>query len=181
MKSKVLLMIGLVGLTAVFLTQCRQPEPYTIGVVNFLPVMDNVLDGFKDGMIEFEYVEGESIQYVYDGPVDGTDMLDEMAQGLVEQDVDLILAFSTLGTIAAQKATTGTDIPVVFVPVTDPVGNNIVADLNAPGGNITGITNGGSEGRRLEWLIEIVPGIEQLYILYNPTDGSATSALEATK
>jgi putative tryptophan/tyrosine transport system substrate-binding protein len=183
MKRKVLWIALCWVLTAIFLVACTtvKKEPYTIGVVNFLPVMDSVLDGFKDGMTEFEYVDGETIQYMYDGPVDGVELLDEMAQNLVAQHVDMLLSFSTLGTAAAQRATAGTEIPVVFVPVTDPVSNQFVADLSEPGGNLTGITNGGSEGRRLEWLLEIAPNIEQIYILYNPGDGSAISALETTR
>jgi putative ABC transport system substrate-binding protein len=81
-------------------------------------------------------------------------------------------------TQAAQRATAGTDIPVVFVPVNDPVGAGLVDNLRNPGGNITGITFGVQEARRLEWLIQVAPTIEQIYIPYNPEDRSAVLALE---
>jgi putative ABC transport system substrate-binding protein len=67
---------------------------------------------------------------------------------------------------------------VVFVPVTDPVGAGIVDSLRNPGGNITGITFGAQEARRLEWLIQVAPTIEEIYVPYNPDDRSAVLALE---
>ena len=99
----------------------------------------------------------------------------------MEADVDLILSLTAPATKAAQKATAGTDIPVVFVPVTDPVGAGIVDSLKQPGGNITGVTFGVQEGRRLEWLIQVAPTIEQVYIPYNPEDQSAVLALEIVR
>jgi putative ABC transport system substrate-binding protein len=136
------------------------------------------MEGFKEGMTELGYIEGENITYIYEGLSDSIDRLDSIAQGLVAADVDLILSITTPATQAAQRATAGTDIPVVFVPVTDPVGAGLVDSLKQPGDNITGVTFGAQEGRRLEWLVQIVPTIEQIYIPYNPEDRSAVLALE---
>jgi putative ABC transport system substrate-binding protein len=128
-------------------------------------------------LTELGYVEGKNITYIYEGPV-STDKLDAVAQGLVKAKVDLILAISTPATKAAQQATAGTDIPVVFIPVTDPVGAGIVASLTEPGGNLTGVTYTTQEGRRLEWLLQVAPTIKQLYIVYNPKDQSPVLALK---
>jgi putative ABC transport system substrate-binding protein len=154
------------------------PQTYTIGVVNLAPALDATLEGFKEGMTELGYVEGENITYIYEGATDSIDKLGPVAQGLVATDVDLILSITTPATQAAQQATADNDIPVVFVPVTDPVGAGIVDSLRSPGGNITGITFGIQEVRRLEWLIQVVPTIEQIYVPYNPEDRSAVLALE---
>jgi putative ABC transport system substrate-binding protein len=136
------------------------------------------MEGFKAGMAELGYIEGENITYIYDGATNSIDKLDSVAQDLVAADVDLILSITTSATQAAQRATVDTDIPVVFVPVTDPVGAGLVDSLRQPGGNITGVTFGIQEGRRLEWLVQIVPTIEQIYVPYNPEDRSAALALE---
>ncbi len=154
-------------------------KTYTIGVVNLSPLQEGTLEGFKEGMTELGYIEGENVTYLYEGATGDMDKLDSVAQGLVEANVDLILSITTPATQAAQRATAGTDIPVVFVPVTDPVGAGIVDSLRQPGGNITGVTFGIQEGRRLEWLVQIVPTIEEIYIPYNPEDRSAVLALEA--
>jgi putative ABC transport system substrate-binding protein len=153
-------------------------KTYTIGVVNLAPGLDTAMEGFKEGMAELGYVEGENVAYIYEGATKSIDVLDSVAQGLVEADVDLILSITTPATLAAQRATAGTDIPVVFVPVTDPVGAGIVDSLRNPGGNITGITFGAQEARRLEWLIQVAPTIEEIYVPYNPDDRSAVLALE---
>jgi putative ABC transport system substrate-binding protein len=164
-----------------FLSACGAGEPKarTIGVVNFVPGLDDAVVGFKQGMAGLGYVEGENVTYIYEGATGSIEPLDSVAQGLVEADVDLILSVTTPATQAAQRATAGTDIPVVFVPVTDPVGAGIVDSLRNPGDNITGVTFGTQEGRRLEWLIQIVPTIEEIYVPYNPEDQSPVLALEA--
>jgi putative ABC transport system substrate-binding protein len=134
--------------------------------------------GFKQGMTDLGYVEGENINYIYGGPTDSIDKLDGVAQDLVKADVDLILSISTPATLAAKNATADNDIPVVFVPLTDPVGAGVVNSLTDPGGNITGVTFGLQEVRRLEWLKKIAPNVTRVYIIYNPNDGSAQLALK---
>jgi putative ABC transport system substrate-binding protein len=153
-------------------------KTYTIGVINIVPHLNNTLVGFKEGMAELGYVEGENVTYLYGGATTDMHRLDSVAQGLVEADVDLILSITTPPTQAAQRATDGTDISVVFVSVTDPVGVGLVDSLRQPGGNTTGVTFGVQEERRLEWLVRIVPTIEQIYVPYNPQDQSPVLALE---
>jgi putative ABC transport system substrate-binding protein len=174
------LLIGVVVL-ALLLSACggaAQPKTYTIGVVNFSPNLDGTLKGFKEGLAKLGYVEGENVTYIYEGPV-GVDQLDAVAQGLVEANADLIFSLTTPATLAAQRATADTDIPIVFVPVTDPVGAGIVDSLTNPGGNATGVTYSSQEGRRLEWLLQVAPTIEQVYIVYNPEDQSPVLALKS--
>jgi len=165
---------------SLLLVACLPPPPqtYTIGVINIVPDLDTTLEGFKEGMTELGYLEGENVTYLYEGATTNMGELDSVAQSLVTADVDLILAITTPATQAAQRATADNDIPVVFVPVTDPVGAGLVDSLKQPGGNITGVTFGSQEGRRLEWLIQVVPTIKQIYVPYNPEDRSAVLALE---
>jgi putative ABC transport system substrate-binding protein len=174
-----LIFVVLFIITGLSLAACdNDQKTYTIGVINIVPALDNTLEGFKEGMTELGYTEGENITYIYEGATTDIDKLDSVAQGLVAAEVDLILSITTPATQAAQRATVDTDIPVVFVPVTDPVSAGLVDSLKQPGGNVTGITFGVQEGRRLEWLVQIVPTIEQIYIIYNPEDRSPVLALE---
>jgi putative ABC transport system substrate-binding protein len=156
-------------------TSAAQPKTFTIGVVNLTPSMDSAWEGFKAGMAELGYVEGENVTYVYEGPTGSVDKLDAAAQQLVAADVDLILSMTTPATQAAKRATDGTDIPVVFVPVTDPVAAGLVQSLRLPGGNLTGITTGGSEEKRLQWQAELVPNLKKVYVPYNPDSSSKVS------
>jgi putative ABC transport system substrate-binding protein len=174
------ILIVLFIITGLLLAACGGGQKTsTIGVINIVPDLDGTLEGFKEGMAELGYIEGENITYIYEGATVDMSKLDSVAQGLVAAEVDLILSITTPATQAAQRATAGTDIPVVFVPVTDPVGAGLVDSLRQPGGNITGITFGAQEARRLEWLVQVAPTIEQIYVPYNPEDQSPVLALEA--
>ena len=68
-KTYSLIMIGVV-LLGISLTACNREKTktYTVGVVNSVPALDQALAGFKEGLTEFGYIEGENIRYVYDGP-----------------------------------------------------------------------------------------------------------------
>ncbi len=180
MKRKLQLgFVILLILTGLLLASCGgalKTKTYTIGVVNPSPNQEITVTAFKEGMTELGYVEGKNVTYIYDGPIN-VDKLDAVAQGLVQAKVNLILAITTSATKAAQKATAGTDIAVVFIPVTDPVGSGIVASLTKPGGNTTGVTYTSQEGKRLEWLLQVAPTIKQVYIVYNSKDQSPVLAL----
>lgn len=177
-RNRWAILAGAVVLSLV-LTACggAKPKTYTIGVVSPSANLVYVVENFKAGLTELGYVEGENITYIYEGPI-STDELDATVQSLVKAKVDLILAVTTPATLAAKKATEGTNIPVVFIPVTDPVGAGVVASLTKPGGNLTGVTYTTQEGRRLEWLLQVAPTIKQVYIVYNSKDQSPVLALK---
>ena len=110
--------ITLIGLLAFVLlvSGCgaKKPQVYRVGVLSGLDFVADSTDGFKAGMAELGYVEGENITYdVQESPVDIA-----AYQGVLEQfvadEVDLIFVFPSEASIEAKKATQGTDIPVVF-------------------------------------------------------------------
>ena len=166
-----LLLVGCSGL--------GEKKTYTIGVVNLAAAFDPILEGFKAGMEEAGYKEGENVTYLYEGPAANPDALDEVLENLKSQDVDLVLTFGTTATLKAKQLLEGTDIPVIFGPVTDPVSAGIVTDLINPGGNITGIRTGNPTPKRLEWLMTIAPDIKRIYVFNNPNDKSSAAAIEA--
>ena len=178
-RQYVTMLLAALALANVLLAACgNRSQIRTIGIINLTSVLKGTVEDFKKGMTELGYTEGENINYIYDGATYSIETLDAVAQDLVEAKVDLILSITTPATQAVQRATLNTDLPVVFVPVTDPVGAGIVESLKRPGRNITGVTFGIQEGRRLEWLAHIVPTIKKVYIPYNPEDRSAVLALE---
>lgn len=154
-----------------------QTENYTIGVVSPASSMNPVLEGFKEGMAERGFVEGENVTYIYNGPL-GPDAakLEAEVQSFVDADVDMVLSLATPPTMAAQKVTAGTDIPVVFTPISDPLGAGFVESLIRPGGNMTGVFNGGFTPKNLEWFHTIVPDLQKVFAPYNPNDQSAIFA-----
>ena len=153
------------------------PEIHTIGVVNLSPAGDPLFDAFKAGMAELGYVEGENVNYIYPGAVGTIEGLTPAIQDLMAADIDLILAMSTPAARSAKQATEGTDIPVVFVPVYDPVKSELVESLTRPGGNLTGIRGGGLIPKQLEWLLAIAPDTSRLFVPHNPGNSFSVQAL----
>lgn len=177
------LIIALLIVASLVLTACGTPQTqsFTIGVINLTPALNPTFDGFKAEMTELGYVEGENITYIYEGPTGSIEALTPAIQDLIAQDIDLILALSTPATLQAKQAVAGTDIPVVFAPVNEPVQAGVVDSLRNPGGNLTGIRVGGFVPKELEWLLAIAPDTKRLFVLHNPDDDSAVQGLGALK
>jgi putative ABC transport system substrate-binding protein len=165
------------------LSACKSEKSrsYKIGVLNAVPALDQTIDGFKKGMSELGYREGKNIRYIYPGATTDMKKLSSSAESLMAARIDLILSITTPATLAVKHVTEGTELPVVFSVVTDPVGSNIVKSIQNPGGSITGIAFGIQEERRLEWLMRIAPKIRHIYVPYNPNDKSPVLALKKVR
>jgi putative ABC transport system substrate-binding protein len=176
------MLIGAV-LLSMALAACgnEKTKTYTVGVINIVPDLDQTLVGFKEGMTELGYIEGENIHYIYNGPTTDLGQLAAEAQVLLEAEVDLIITMTTPATLAAKEATAGDEPPIVFAVVTDPLGAGIVDSLLHPGANVTGVAFGLQEERRLEWMVQIAPEIRQIYVPFNPGDSSPVLALEKVR
>jgi putative ABC transport system substrate-binding protein len=132
-------------------------------------------------MTELGYVEGQNIQYVYSGGVGEVEALDQEVRNIIAQKVDLVFAITTPATMKVQLATAGTNLPVVFAPVNDPVASGVVKSLSRPGGNLTGIRTGGFTAKELEWLVSLAPNTRRVFVAHNPDDGSSVVGLAASK
>jgi putative ABC transport system substrate-binding protein len=167
-------------LTALVLAACGRaavPKTHTIGVVNYDAILTPVLDGFKAKMAALGYAEGQSVTYVYQGVLrPDPQLIEREVERLKNQRVDLLLTLGTQPTLAAKKATAGTTIPVVFAPVLDPVAIGVVASITRPGGNLTGVRNGGTIPKSLEWLHKVAPRAGTIYAIYHPKDAVAQTA-----
>ncbi len=173
-KSFWLIMVLVILALSMMACGQSEPETITVGIINRVPPLDPVVEGFKAKMAEQGYVEGKNISYIYEGAITDPAQLDSYTQKLVDEGVDLIFAVTTQAATAAQQATG--DIPIIFAPVNNPVDAGLVNNLTQPGGNITGITNAGGDPRRLQWLLEIDPSIERVFIPYNSNDVAPSTA-----
>ena len=182
-RTIVVLALMAVTLAGLLLAACgtSRPDTFTIGVVNLSAGAQGGLDGFKRGMAKLGYTEGENVTYRYDGPIGSVDALGPAVQKLLREDVDLIFSLTTPATIEAKQAVDGTDVPVVFVPVYDPVSSGIVNSLINPGGNLTGIRGGGHMAKMLDWLQRIAPATTRCFVPYNPLEGASVQALAELK
>jgi putative ABC transport system substrate-binding protein len=174
-----LICLVLIGL---LLTACGRPAPvntYTIGVVNYVSVLEPVLEGFKARMAELGYVEGQNITYLYRGVLAAdSEVITHEIHSLLNHKIDLFLTLGTLPTLTAKHVLEVTNIPLVFAPVINPVEEGIVKSITHPGGNITGIQNGNTLPKSLGWLHKMVPQVKKIYVFYHPQDRVALTAVK---
>jgi len=126
------------------------------------------LSGFMQGLAELGWLDGRNLQTEVRWGRGDVDRIRTFAKELVALQPDVIVAHGTPVTAALQRETRA--IPIVFVTVSDPVGDGFVAGLSHPGGNITGFLTSESAitAKMFELLTEIAPGLKRVAILFNP-------------
>ena len=139
------------------------------------------LDAFRAGLRDLGYVEGKNVEIEFRFAEGQFDRLPGLADELVSLQVDVLVTHSTVGALAAKKATATNRIPVVMTNVGDAVGTGIVASLARPGGNITGDTFFAPElaAKRLEVLREAIPRARRIAVLANPDSPGTAPQLQA--
>jgi len=127
------------------------------------------LPDFRRGLNERGYTEGRNVAIEYRWAEDHIERLPTLADDLARRQVSLILAAGRPDSALAAKSVT-TSIPIVFSNAADPVQLGLVASLNRPGGNVTGITTVSAEleTKRLGLLRELVPSATSIAVLVNP-------------
>jgi putative ABC transport system substrate-binding protein len=152
-----------------------QAQQAAMPVVGFLDsrLPDAIADrlrGFRQGLKESGYVEGENVAIVYRLANNQDDRLAELAADLARRRVGVIATAGVPSTLAAKAATT--TIPIVFVIADDPVRHGLATSLSRPGGNLTGINvfNAEVTAKRLELLRECVPRLTRVAVLLNSAD-----------
>jgi putative ABC transport system substrate-binding protein len=150
----------------------QQSAMPVIGYLNYgSPESDTFrLTGLRRGLNETGYIEGRNLMIEYRWAGNQADRLPALATDLVQLRVAAIVTPGVLPTRAAKAATA--TIPIVFNVAADPVQLGFVASLNRPGGNLTGFNNFSGElgAKGLALLHELLPGIQMIGVLENPTN-----------
>jgi putative tryptophan/tyrosine transport system substrate-binding protein len=171
--------VALLGAATAWPLAARAQQP-AVPVIGFLgsawpDVYTDRLHAFRQALKETGYVEGQNVAIDYLWAEGQNDRLPALAAELVHRQVAVIVAGG--GTPAAQAAKAATKtIPIVFAVAVDPVEVGLVASLQRPGGNLTGVTNLNVEvgPKRLELARALVPAATVFAVLVNP--GSPTLA-----
>ncbi len=165
-------------LAAAPVAEAQQPKKlHRIAMIERTSAVINAanVDGFRQGLRELGYIEGESFVIEYRSADGRDERFPDLATEVVRLKVDLILTRGTPAALAARNAT-GT-IPVVIVGVGDPVGQGLVASLARPGRNITGLSAAVTEiyPKRVQLLRELVPRAARIAVLFNMSNPALPS------
>jgi|AmaraimetFIIA100_FD_contig_121_123553_length_1661_multi_5_in_0_out_0_2 putative ABC transport system substrate-binding protein len=157
--------------------RAQQPAMPVIGFLYFGWPDTNVVATFRKGLSEAGYFEGRNLAVEFRSAQNDTARLSELATELVRRQVAAIAAPSGTAALAARAATT--TIPIVFNTAGDPVQMGLVASLNRPGGNLTGVANMHMEvaAKRFGILRELLPKATRFAVLVNPNSQNAKSEI----
>jgi putative tryptophan/tyrosine transport system substrate-binding protein len=171
-------LIGGVAATWPLAVKAQQPATPVVGYLDSRThdEGESRAAAFRRGLQESGYIAGQNVAIEYHWAEQQIDRLPAMATDLVKRRVTVIATGSTPAAVAAQAATT--TIPIVFEMGSDPVRLGLIANLNRPGGNVTGVTNLIVEvgPKRLELLHELLPTARVMALLVNPADRALAQA-----
>lgn len=156
-----------------------QAETVTLGITQIVehPALDASRQGALDELAERGYVEGDNLEVDFQNAQGDTSIAAQIARKFAGDRPDLVLAISTPSAQAAASALQD-DTPIVFTAVTDPLIAKLVSDMDAPGGNITGVVDAPPLKAQLQLIRDMFPEAKRLGVIYNPGEANSVSQAE---
>jgi putative ABC transport system substrate-binding protein len=166
--------------TVAFTLPARADE-VTVAVTAIVehPALDAARDGVKDALAAAGYKEGENLKFIYESAQGNPATAAQIARQFAGEGPNVIVPISTPSAQAVVSSTR--DIPIVFTAVSDPVGAQLVKDMDKPGGNVTGLSDMSPVGEHVALIKEILPNAKSIGYLYNSGEANSVSLLAVLK
>lgn len=167
-------MLAFFGVSGVM---AQKPPPYVAftAIVEH-PALDAVRKGALEELAKQGYTSPATLRTSFESAQGQPANAVQIANRLVGQHADVIVAIATPSAQAALGATR--EIPIVFSAVTDPVAAKLVADPARPGGNITGVTDAVSVADHIAFARAVVPTLKRLGVIYNPGEANSVALID---
>jgi putative tryptophan/tyrosine transport system substrate-binding protein len=182
-RRDVIALLGGAAAPAGLLPRAVKAQQPAIPVVGYLgngspEATAHLVAAFRKGLSETSYVEGQNVAIEFRWTHNDNNRLPELAADLVRRRVAVMAAPGSIATALAAKAATAT-IPIVFSAGADPVQMGLVASLNRPGGNVTGVSTMNNElvGKQIGLLHELLPGAERYAALVNSNNPASAAMI----
>ncbi len=172
-------LLALFAATALILP--AKAEEVTVAVTAIVehPALDAARDGVKEALAEAGYKEGENLKFVYESAQGNPGTAAQIARQFVGDAPTVIVPISTPSAQAVVSSTR--DIPVVFTAVSDPLGAELIKDMEKPGGNVTGLSDMSPVADHVALIKEITPNAKSIGFIYNTAEANSVSTLAALK
>ncbi|ACE93141.1 ABC transporter substrate-binding protein [Rhizobium phaseoli] len=156
-------------------------ENVTVAVTAIVehPALDAARKGVLDVLTAAGYKEGENLKFVFESAQGNPATAAQIARQFAGDEPNVIVPISTPSAQAVVSATR--DIPVVFTAVSDPLGAQLVKNMDKPGGNVTGLSDMSPVGEHLALIKEILPKVKTIGYLYNSGEANSVSLLAVLK
>ncbi|MFC4626467.1 ABC transporter substrate-binding protein [Daeguia caeni] len=171
------MLLALLAATALATSASAKDVTVAVTAIVEHPALDAARDGVKDALAEAGFKDGENLKFIYQSAQGNPATAAQIARQFVGEGPDVIVPISTPSAQAVVSATR--DIPIVFTAVSDPVGAQLVKEMEKPGGNVTGLSDMSPVEEHIALIKEILPNIKKLGYLYNSGETNSVSLLKA--
>ncbi|RVK91700.1 ABC transporter permease [Sinorhizobium meliloti] len=173
------LLIALAATVALSLPARADEVTVAVTAIVEHPALDAARDGVKDALAAAGYKEGENLKFIYESAQGNPATAAQIARQFAGEVPSVIVPISTPSAQAVVSSTR--DIPVVFTAVSDPLGAQLVKDMEKPGGNVTGLSDLSPVAEHVALIKEILPNVKTIGYLYNSGEANSVSLLAVLK
>ena len=182
MKKRMLVIAAAV--TATMMMTCPvMADDFKVGICNYVDdaSLNQIVDNIQSRLEEIGEEKGVTFDVSYDNCNADASVMEQIISDFQADNVDLMVGVATPVAMRMQSATEGTDTPVVFSAVSDPVGSGLVDSLEAPGANITGTSDYLDTSSIMKLIQAQNPDVKKIGLLYDVGQDSSTTAIQEAK
>ena len=182
MKKRVLA-IAATAMATMMMASPVMAQDFKIGICNYVDdaSLNQIVDNIQSRLEEIVKEKDVNFDVSYDNCNADANVMEQIISDFQADNVDLMVGVATPVAMRMQSATEGTDTPVVFSAVSDPVGSGLVEDLDAPGANITGTSDYLDTASIMKLIQAVNPDVKKIGLLYDIGQDSSTTAIQEAK